>query len=110
MVPMSNILQSEIWARFQESNGHTVIRRSGEGWSYIATVEGGKTGRYLYSPYGPVAEDAQTFDAALTSLLDGTLGWAEGLEPGDEAVAGSSDQEHQSEDTSPDDSDKHEAE
>lgn len=68
MVPMSNILQSEIWARFQESNGHTVIRRSGEGWSYIATVEGGKTGRYLYSPYGPVAEDAQTFDAALTSL------------------------------------------
>lgn len=67
-MPMSNILQSEIWARFQESNGHTVIRRDGEGWSYLATVEGSKTGRYLYCPYGPVAEDAQTFDAALTSL------------------------------------------
>lgn len=68
MVSMSNILQSEIWARFQESNGHTVVQNSGEGWSYLATVEGGKTGRYLYCPYGPVAEDAQTFDAALTSL------------------------------------------
>ena len=56
------------------------------------------------------AEEDADIDAALTSLLDGTLGWAEGLEPGDEAVAGSSDQEHQSEDTSPDDSDKHEAE
>ena len=49
---MSNILQSDIWARFQESNGHTVIRKSGNGWSYLATVEGGATGRYLYSPYG----------------------------------------------------------
>ena len=47
---MSNILQSDIWARFQESNGHTVIRKSGNGWSYLATVEGGATGRYLYSP------------------------------------------------------------
>ena len=54
------------------------------------------------------AEEDADIDAALTSLLDGTLGWAEGLEPGDEA--GSSDQEHQSEDTSPDDSDKREAE
>ena len=56
------------------------------------------------------AEEDADIDAALTSLLDGTLGWAEGLEPGDETVAGSSDQEHQSEDTSPDDSDKREAE
>ena len=56
------------------------------------------------------AEEDADIDAALTSLLDGTLGWAEGLEPGDEAAADSSDQEHQSEDTSPDDSDKHEAE
>ena len=56
------------------------------------------------------AEEDADIDAALTSLLDGTLGWAEGLGPGDEAVAGSSDQEHRSEDTSPNDSDKHEAE
>ncbi|MFC2657054.1 MAG: methicillin resistance protein, partial [Rothia dentocariosa] len=45
---MSNILQSDIWARFQQSLGHTVIRHEGEGWSYLATVEGGRTGKYLY--------------------------------------------------------------
>ena len=67
---MSNILQSDIWARFQESNGHTVIRKSGNGWSYLATVEGGATGRYLYSPYGPVASSAVAFDEALVSLKE----------------------------------------
>ena len=34
------------------------------------------------------AEDAE-IDAALNSLLDGTLGWADGLHPGDEATPGS---------------------
>lgn len=67
---MSNILQSDIWARFQESNGHPVIRKSGNDWSYLATVEGGATGRYLYSPYGPVASSAVAFDEALTSLKE----------------------------------------
>ena len=67
---MSTILQSDIWARFQQANGHTVIRRSGEGWSYLATVEGGATGEYLYAPYGPVAQNAQAFDAALASLRE----------------------------------------
>lgn len=65
---MSNILQSDIWAKFQESNGHQVFRGSGEGWSYIATLEGGKTGRYLYSPYGPEATSAQAFDAAIADM------------------------------------------
>ena len=37
------------------------------------------------------AEEDADIDAALNSLLDGTLGWADGLEPGDEASAGSSD-------------------
>ena len=35
------------------------------------------------------AEEDADIDAALNSLLDGTLGWADGLEPGDEASAGS---------------------
>lgn len=65
---MSNILQSDIWAKFQESNGHQVFRGEGEGWRYIATLEGGKTGRYLYSPYGPEAKNAQAFDAAIADM------------------------------------------
>ena len=64
---MSNILQSDIWARFQQSLGHIVIRHEGEGWSYLATVEGGRTGKYLYSPYGPVALGT----AAIISHLTG---------------------------------------
>ncbi|GAA1751460.1 peptidoglycan bridge formation glycyltransferase FemA/FemB family protein [Rothia terrae] len=65
---MSNILQSSIWAKFQESNGHKVFTGSGTGWSYMATLEGGKTGRYLYCPYGPVASSASAFDEAIAEL------------------------------------------
>ncbi|WP_278552175.1 lipid II:glycine glycyltransferase FemX [Rothia dentocariosa] len=91
---MSNILQSDIWARFQHSLGHTVIRHEGEGWSYLATVEGGRTGKYLYSPYGPVAQSAQAFDAALDSLKEEAK--AHGclfvrIEPIDSAIWGSQD-------------------
>ena len=91
---MSNILQSDIWARFQQSLGHTVIRHEGEGWSYLATVEGGRTGKYLYSPYGPVAQSAQAFDAALDSLKEEAK--AHGclfvrIEPIDSAIWGSQD-------------------
>jgi len=35
------------------------------------------------------AEEEADIDAALTSLLDGTLGWADGLGPGDETDSGS---------------------
>lgn len=65
---MSNILQSEVWAKFQESNGHQVFRAEGDGWHYIATLEGGKTGRYLYAPYGPEANSAAAFDEAVADL------------------------------------------
>lgn len=65
---MSNILQSDIWAQFQEANGHQVFRGRGEGWRYMATLEGGSTGRYLYAPYGPEAENEAAFDAAIADM------------------------------------------
>lgn len=65
---MSNILQSDIWAKLQEHNGHKVVRGSGDGWNYIATVEGGSTGRYLYAPYGPEADSAAAFEAAIADM------------------------------------------
>lgn len=65
---MSNILQSDIWAQFQASNGHKVFTNTGKGWRYMATLEGGKTGRYLYCPYGPVAETPEAFDVAMADL------------------------------------------
>ena len=51
------------------------------------------------------AEEDADIDAALTSLLDGTLGWAEGLEPGDEDGAGA---DGRSPDTGGKDSNPHE--
>lgn len=34
----------------------------------MATLEGGSTGRYLYSPYGPEAEHADAFDTAIADM------------------------------------------
>ena len=66
---MANILQSPQWAEFQESIGHRVVQASGDGWRYLATVEGGRTGRYLYCPYGPEADSPLAFDRALQDLV-----------------------------------------
>ncbi|ROZ63233.1 peptidoglycan bridge formation glycyltransferase FemA/FemB family protein [Kocuria soli] len=65
---MTNILQSKAWADFQTALGHTVLHGEGQGFSWQATVEGNSTGRYLYTPYGPIADSPQAFDAALDSL------------------------------------------
>ncbi len=64
---MSNILQSDIWARFQESNGHTVIRRA---------VTAGRTLRPLRAALLPVQPvrfgcfERSGFRCALASLKD----------------------------------------
>lgn len=89
---MSNILQSDIWAQLQESNGHKVVRGQGQGWNYMATVEGGKTGRYLYAPYGPEAESAQAFDAAIEDMKRVAAEnkcWFIRVEPTNDAIWGS---------------------
>ncbi|MCT1916511.1 lipid II:glycine glycyltransferase FemX [Kocuria rhizophila] len=65
---MANILQSPEWAQFQQRIGHLVVQAEGPGWRYLATVEGGRTGRYLYCPYGPEAESPEAFDLALADL------------------------------------------
>ncbi|HST73341.1 peptidoglycan bridge formation glycyltransferase FemA/FemB family protein [Kocuria sp.] len=65
---MANILQSKAWASFQRNLGRTVVEAAGDGWRYLAVVEGGRTGRYLYCPYGPEAQSPQAFDAALADL------------------------------------------
>jgi len=65
---VTNILQTQPWADFQRALGHTVLQESGQGWSWQATVEGGRTGRYLYAPYGPIADSVESFEAAMASL------------------------------------------
>lgn len=67
---MAQILQSPEWAKFQQRIGHQVVESSGDGWRYLATVEGGRTGRYLYCPYGPEADSPGAFDRALQDLAE----------------------------------------
>jgi len=65
---MTHFLQSPAWAAFQESLGRTVVRDSGDGWSYQAVLETGRFNTRLYCPYGPEVNSPEAFDAALTSL------------------------------------------
>lgn len=65
---MGNIYQSPPWATFQRNLGFEVFQDSGEGWSYVAVLKEGRIGRYLDCPYGPVAQSARAFDAALHAL------------------------------------------
>lgn len=63
-----HFLQSDAWENFQHALGNETVRRSGDGWSYLAIVEhsGGLT--RLYCPYGPTFETPVALDAALESL------------------------------------------
>jgi lipid II:glycine glycyltransferase (peptidoglycan interpeptide bridge formation enzyme) len=86
---VANILQSNAWAGFQRNLGHTVVQASGDGWRYLAILEGGRTGRYLYCPYGPEARTPQAFEAALDDLARTARAercWFVRVEPVDAAV------------------------
>ena len=65
---MSTILQTPVWARFQRRLGKTVHEESGPGWSFVAIEEKTPLGRYLYTPYGPVAESEPALGEALAAL------------------------------------------
>ncbi len=65
---MTSIYQTDAWASFQRSLGHEVFQRSGDDWQYLAFVKTGRGWKYLYCPYGPRADSAEGFDAALADL------------------------------------------
>lgn len=67
---MDTILQSPAWAAFQRDLGHRVHQVEGPGWSFLAIVEQRRVGRYLYCPYGPLAEGPEALGAALSRLAD----------------------------------------
>lgn len=65
---MEQFLQTEPWARFQESLGKVVHRAAQPEYRFVAVEEKTALGRYLYVPYGPVASGPEGFDAALAAL------------------------------------------
>jgi len=69
MINNVHFLQSAAWQTFQESLGHRVFHRSGEGWEYRAILEPARLGMSrLYCPYGPTANSRRALRTALDSL------------------------------------------
>ncbi|MEK7471647.1 MAG: peptidoglycan bridge formation glycyltransferase FemA/FemB family protein, partial [Patescibacteria group bacterium] len=69
----SHLLQSDDWMRFQELLGRQTFQASGSGWSYSAILEKsepflGKSSKRLYTPYGPIAGNAESLSQAIISL------------------------------------------
>jgi lipid II:glycine glycyltransferase (peptidoglycan interpeptide bridge formation enzyme) len=61
-------LQSTHWAAFQRSGGREVFFGAGPGWQCLAVIERAGENARIYCPYGPVADDAEAFAAAVTAL------------------------------------------
>lgn len=64
----ASILQSAPWAEFQRGLGKKVFERSGQGWNFLAIREKTPLGSFLYTPYGPTAENPAAFAQALEAL------------------------------------------
>ena len=65
MIPF---LQSKSWQAFQQKLNRDTFTDGGDTWSYLAIKESGVLNTRLYTPYGPVAADETSFNAAVTSL------------------------------------------
>jgi lipid II:glycine glycyltransferase (peptidoglycan interpeptide bridge formation enzyme) len=66
---VAHFLQSEAWARFQQSLGERVTRRVGEDWSFLGVEETQVFGPFhtkrLYAPYGPSFSGPEALQPAL---------------------------------------------
>ena len=62
------ITQSKEWQKLQNDLGKTSFFESASDFQYLAILNKTPVGNYLYLPYGPVAKDEKSFQAALTSL------------------------------------------
>lgn len=64
-------LQSDTWEAVCRGRGKSTFSGVGTGWHALAILEHRRFGRYLYLPYGPVAQDAEALEQALR--------WARGV-------------------------------
>ena len=64
------ITQSQDWHKLQGDLGEESILVEEKDYQYLAIIKSTPTGKYLYCPYGPVAQDKEAFKAALTSLKE----------------------------------------
>ena len=62
------ITQSKAWQKLQDDLGETSFFEKTPDFQYLAILKKTPVGNYLYLPYGPVAEDKESFQSALKSL------------------------------------------
>ena len=62
------ITQSKDWQKFQDDLGETSFLEQGREYRYLAILKKTPVGNYLYLPYGPIANNKQSFGAAIASL------------------------------------------
>lgn len=64
------ITQSKLWQKLQQDLHEESIFTENENYQYLAIKKSTPLGNYLYCPYGPIANTAMDFKAALKSLTD----------------------------------------
>lgn len=62
------ITQSKEWQKLQDDLSEKCFFEEGKGYQFLAILKNTPVGYYLYLPYGPVAEDQNSFKIALKSL------------------------------------------
>lgn len=65
-----HFLQSREWEKYEQLEGHRTFRLEGEGFRAMVIVKSTPMGKYLFCPYGPVAETKEGLKRALDSLLE----------------------------------------
>lgn len=62
------ITQSREWQKLQDDLGEKSVFKQGDNYQFLAIIKHTPVGNYLYCPYGPVAQDDNGFQEALTVL------------------------------------------
>lgn len=63
------ITQSKMWQKLQEDLGERSIFKQNKKYQFLAIIKSTSIGNYLYCPYGPVAEEKETFREAIDQLM-----------------------------------------
>lgn len=62
------ITQTEDWKKLQDDLKEVSFFEKGKGFQYLAILKNTPVGKYLYLPYGPVADSKDSFKTAIKSL------------------------------------------
>ena len=62
------ITQTEDWKKLQDDLKEVSFFEKGKGFQYLAILKNTPVGKYLYLPYGPVADSKDNFKTAIKSL------------------------------------------